>query len=258
MRTIILTVLIPVRSSILLCQASHVFGVILTPCYHCALGCGADSCTDVLIEDYYYCAGDDAIAIKSGWNIAGVLASKPSRNITIRNSVAGCRGGWTIGSEAAGGVENIVFENLVSTAESGIRISSELDRGGFVRNVSFRNLTFSWDHLLKKTFLFEVTQDYPNGGTNPPCNGCPIPRLSLNQTTPDFAGITFKDITVTHAPQGLRMGTINCSVASCSSITLDNIRVLSSLPQSLSCANVRGEQHNVATAIGNCTKPARS
>ena len=224
-------------------------------------GLRADSCTDVLIEDYYYCAGDDAIAIKSGWNIAGVLAGKPSRNITIRNSVADCRGGWTIGSEAAGGVKDVVFENLVSTAESGIRISAELGRGGFVHNVSFRNLTFSWDHLLKKTFLFEVTQDYPNGGTNPPCVGCRIPRLSANQTVPDFDGITFRDITVTRAPRGLRMGTINCSVAACHSITLDNIHVLgesTSPPLSLSCTNVHGEQHNVANAIGQCTIPAQS
>ena len=72
------------------------------------------------------------------------------------------------------GVEDVLFEDLVSTSESGIRISAELLRGGFVRNVTFRNLTFDWSNLLKKTFLFEVEQNYPNGGTNPPCAGCPV------------------------------------------------------------------------------------
>ena len=43
-------------------------------------GIDPNSCEDVLIEDYYYCGGDDAIAIKSGWNIAGILYGKPSRS----------------------------------------------------------------------------------------------------------------------------------------------------------------------------------
>jgi polygalacturonase len=67
-----------------------------------------------------------------------MLYGKASKNITIRRSRSGCRGGWTIGSEALGGVQDILFEDLVSTSESGIRISAELHRGGFVRNVTFR------------------------------------------------------------------------------------------------------------------------
>ena len=56
----------------------------------------------------------------------------------------------------SGGVEDVLFEDLTSTSESGIRISAELLRGGFVRNVTFRNLTFDWNVLLKKSFLLEV------------------------------------------------------------------------------------------------------
>ena len=87
-------------------------------------GIDPDSCENVLIEDYDYCGGDDAIAIKSGWNIAGVLYGRPTQHVTVRNSRSGCRGGWTIGSEAHAGVNNVTFENLVSTSESGIRISA--------------------------------------------------------------------------------------------------------------------------------------
>jgi polygalacturonase len=54
---------------------------------------------------------------------------KPTVNVTARRVYSGCRGGFTIGSEMSGGVQNVTFEDSVSTGESGIRISSELGRG---------------------------------------------------------------------------------------------------------------------------------
>jgi hypothetical protein len=80
----------------------------------------------VLVEEYTYCAGDDAVAVKSGWNWAGQHVNISSRNITVRNARSGCRGGFTIGSEMSGGVTDVLFEDCASTGESGIRISSEL------------------------------------------------------------------------------------------------------------------------------------
>jgi hypothetical protein len=214
-------------------------------------GIDPDSCEDVLIEDYYYCAGDDAIAIKSGWNVAGILYGRPSRNITVRRSTSGCRGGWTIGSEASAGVEDVLFEDLVSTGESGIRISGELDRGGFVRNVTFRNLTFSWSTLQKKTFLFSVQQNYPNGGIASPCrfpNGtlCPIPPLTPEQTTPDFRGIRFENVTVLHAPRGLNIGNFDCTVAPCLGIEMAHIKLLDAPGvNGMTCRGVSGSQADV-------------
>lgn len=215
-------------------------------------GIDPNSCTNVLIEDYYYCGGDDAIAIKSGWNIAGILYGRPSKNITVRRSTSGCRGGWTIGSEASAGVEDVLFEDLVSTSESGIRVSAELQRGGIVRNVTFRNLTFAWQSLEKKTFLFNIGQTYPNGGTNPPCNGCPIPPLTPKQTIPLFQGITFEDITVLSAPKGLSIGSIDCSISPCHAVTMNNLKLFNTpSPKGLSCTNVHGHQtDNDPSAIG--------
>ena len=45
----------------------------------------ADSCQDVLIENCYISVGDDAIAIKSGWDQYGIAYGRPSSNILIRN-----------------------------------------------------------------------------------------------------------------------------------------------------------------------------
>tara|TARA_B110000208_G_C11721633_1_gene413052 strand:- start:1 stop:1335 length:1335 start_codon:yes stop_codon:yes gene_type:complete len=223
-------------------------------------GIDPDSCENVLIEDYYYCGGDDAIAIKSGWNIAGVIYGKPSRNITVRRSSSGCRGGWTIGSEAHAGVYDVLFEDLVSNSESGIRISAELGRGGTVQNVTFRRLTFNWTALNtpnanpNKTFLFNVEQNYATGGTFPPCDGCPIPKLTPSQTTPVFDAIIFEDITVLRAPKGLPLGTWDCGVAPCTGIVFSNITLVdASGPIALLCSGVHGPAAvNVDPALSHC------
>jgi hypothetical protein len=61
-------------------QQSH-----LTPCF---LFVTADSCKNVLVEDSYISVGDDAIAIKSGWDQYGIMYNRPCVNVTIRNVVA--------------------------------------------------------------------------------------------------------------------------------------------------------------------------
>ena len=170
-------------------------------------GIDPDSCQDVLIEDYSYCAGDDAVAVKSGWNWAGQHFNMPSRNITVRRARSGCRGGFTIGSEMSGGVEDVVFEDCVSTGESGIRISSELGRGGYVRNVAFRNMSFSWDTAAGKSFLLHINQDYKPD--NP------------NKTLSYFTNITLEGLKVTKAPKGFKLGDITCLAESaCEGLTL--------------------------------------
>lgn len=98
------------------------------------------------------------MAIKSGWNWAGIQFNRSSRNIVVRNATSSCRGGFTIGSEMSGGVQDVLFQDCVSTGESGIRISSELGRGGYVRNVTFDSIQFSWKANVGKSFLFHVNQ----------------------------------------------------------------------------------------------------
>ncbi|KAG2717905.1 hypothetical protein I3760_03G195600 [Carya illinoinensis] len=50
-------------------------------------GIDPDSCEDMVIEDCYISVGDDAIAIKSGWDQYGIAYGQPSKNILIRNLV---------------------------------------------------------------------------------------------------------------------------------------------------------------------------
>ena len=76
------------------------------------------------------------------------------------------------GSEIQGGVEDVTFEDCTSTGVSGIRISQQAHRGGYLKNAAFRNITFDWGDSFafeKKTYLFGVGQSYANGG--PVCPG---------------------------------------------------------------------------------------
>jgi polygalacturonase len=106
-------------------------------------GCDPESSTDVLIEDTLFDTGDDCIAIKSGRNADGRRLAAPSERIVIRN----CRmraghGGVTIGSEMSGGVRDVFAErNTMSSPdlERGLRIKTNLARGGVVENVFMRD-----------------------------------------------------------------------------------------------------------------------
>ncbi|MED6126218.1 hypothetical protein PIB30_076195 [Stylosanthes scabra] len=120
---------------------------ILAPVYHAPNtdGIDPDSCEDVLIEDCYISVGDDAIAIKSGWDQYGIAYGKPSKNIVIRNLVvrSNVSAGISIGSEMSGGVSNVTVENILAwNSRRAIRIKTAPGRGGYVRQISYKNLTF--------------------------------------------------------------------------------------------------------------------
>ncbi|CAL9215526.1 unnamed protein product [Arabidopsis halleri] len=107
-------------------------------------GIDPDSCEDMVIEDCYISTGDDAIAIKSGWDQFGIAYGRPSTNILIRNLVVRSviSAGVSIGSEMSGGISNVMIENLlIWNSRRGIRIKTAPGRGGYIRNITYKNLT---------------------------------------------------------------------------------------------------------------------
>lgn len=107
-------------------------------------GCDPESCRDVLIEHCEFETGDDCIAIKSGRNFDGRRINVPSENIVIRN----CRmrkghGGVSLGSEASGGIRNILISNCDmggAGLERALRIKTNSYRGGYIEHVVFRDI----------------------------------------------------------------------------------------------------------------------
>jgi len=105
-------------------------------------GIAIDSSQNILIEDSRIGSGDDAIVIKSGLDQDGWRQGEPSKNILIRNTtVFRGNGGIVIGSEMSGGVENLSVESVTFTnVDTGIRLKTLKSRGGYIRDISFRNV----------------------------------------------------------------------------------------------------------------------
>jgi len=107
-------------------------------------GCDPESCRNVLIENCFFDTGDDCIAIKSGKDDDGRKWMIPSENIIVRNCVM--RDGHAavaIGSEITGGCSNVWVENCQMNSPNLvriIRIKSNPNRGGEVKNIFVRNL----------------------------------------------------------------------------------------------------------------------
>ncbi|OEZ62590.1 pectinesterase family protein [Duganella sp. HH105] len=78
--------------------------------------------------------GDDNVAIKAGSN-------GPTGNISILHNHFYSGHGMSIGSETNGGVRRVLIDDLsMDGTTSGLRIKSDISRGGVVDQVSYRNV----------------------------------------------------------------------------------------------------------------------
>ncbi|KAM0952490.1 putative glycoside hydrolase, family 28, pectin lyase/virulence factor [Dioscorea sansibarensis] len=145
-------------------------------------GINPDSCQDMVIENCYISVGDDGIAIKSGWDQYGIAYGRPSMNILIRNLVVRSvvSAGVSIGSEMSGGVSNVSVENVhIWESRRGVRIKTAPGRGGYVRGISYRNITF--DNVRVGIVIKTNYNEHPDEGFDP-------------KATPTLKNISFTSI----------------------------------------------------------------
>jgi polygalacturonase len=131
-------------------------------------GIDPDGCENVLIENCTIDTDDDPIALKAGRD-NDAWPRMSTKNIIIRNIKGRSRvgNGFCIGSEMSGGVENVFVENYyISKADNGINIKSNLDRGGFVKNIYIRNVVI--DSAIKTGILMQKDYHSYRGGNFPP------------------------------------------------------------------------------------------
>lgn len=197
------------------------------------IGCNTDGfdpvgVSDMLVENSFVSVGDDAIAVKSGYNWYGRTFGRPSQNITFRNLYVGTGHGISIGSEMSAGVYNILFENmLLNGTGTGPRVKSERGRGGLVANVTYRNIT-----LIDVQSAWQITEYYID--PPPPTNA---------SATPSFRNITLDGIiAIGKMKTGFYFDGIPESIID--GITLSNIDLRVAAKQGI-CSYTQG------TCIGN-------
>ena len=111
-------------------------------------GFDPEACDHVLVEQCTFDAGDDCIAIKAGKNRDTQFGA--SQNIVIQNCIMQSgHGAVTLGSEMAGGIENVfardlVFENkhwATDPLNTAIRLKTNMNRGGYLRHFYVKNVS---------------------------------------------------------------------------------------------------------------------
>ena len=145
------------------------------------------SSSHVTIDHVYSDTGDDNVAIKSGKaNSPG--PDDPSRDITITDCTFMHGHGLSIGSELAGGAQNIRAERIhFDGTDNGIRIKANRDRGNDVSDLVFRDI-----EMKNVKYALIISEFYPRFLPPDPDPPQPVTRL-----TPHFHNITLENVTAT-------------------------------------------------------------
>mmetsp|Transcript_13920 Transcript_13920/g.33119 ORF Transcript_13920/g.33119 Transcript_13920/m.33119 type:complete len:630 (+) Transcript_13920:71-1960(+) len=219
------------------CDTVHLHHLtILSPHYHAPNtdGINPDSSANVVIEYNHISTGDDAIAIKSGWDHHGYRFARPCRNIVIRhNYLSSTRcAGICVGSEMSGGISNVlIYDNKIVKCCQGIHFKTAMGRGGYVRNVTLMNCTM--EDVQVAVRLNGYYRGHPHDGYD-------------TTAVPDISDLHFKRLRVTNALQVLEAQGL--SAAPFTKVRLEDVQVRldpdSSKP-AYSCEHVSGTAKNV-------------
>ncbi|MDR3440634.1 glycoside hydrolase family 28 protein [Telmatospirillum sp.] len=123
-------------------------------------GIDPESCSYVWITGCNFFTGDDPIAIKAGKNLDNY---QPCQNIVIDNCyMKNSPGGVTIGSEMSGGVQNVFVQTCtIDNCTISLRIKTNMNRGGYVKNVYYRNISIPNGGSLSRGYpIFFINATY--------------------------------------------------------------------------------------------------
>jgi polygalacturonase len=122
--------------------------------------------SDVTIKDDMISNGDDCVAVKAN-------PGTPSRDITVDDLHCYGSHGLSVGSQTAGGVSNVLFENstlngldafgTLSVSDTGIQVKTDANSGGLTQQVTYRDICMT---NIKHLLIFNP--HYSSGGTSVP------------------------------------------------------------------------------------------
>lgn len=187
-----------------------------------------DSCENVLITNSTFDAGDDGICIKSGKDADGRRRARPCKNLIVDNcTVFHGHGGFTVGSEMSGGVENIKVSNCrFLGTDVGLRFKSKRGRGGVVKNIYINDIYMK--DILADAILFDLFYGGKSAveAAAEKDETVNVPALPVDETTPEFRDIYISNVCCNGASKAMlfnglpEMPVTNINVSDCT-ITAD-------------------------------------
>ena len=204
------------------------------------------SSSNIVIDHVFSSVGDDNIAIKSG-AINSPGPDAPSKNITITDCTFENGHGLSIGSEVAGGAQNIHAERIhFKGTDNGIRIKANRDRGADVSNISFKDI----DMVDVKTAIL-VSEYYPKVFPEGDVAAAPVTRL-----TPLFHNFVIENVKATGSnAAGVIVGLPEAPVKD---IVLKNVDIQAKTGMRIAYANVTFDGVTVTAAEGQSIEVAPS
>lgn len=155
-----------------------------------------ESCTNALIVNSRFDAGDDGICIKSGKDADGRRRGIPTSNVVVDGcTVFAGHGGFVVGSEMSGGVRNIMVRQCQFLGtDVGLRFKSTRGRGGIVENIFIDGismtdiktdaLTFNMYYGGKSVAEVLADGDQPDTQT----------KMPVTEETPIFRNIDIRNV----------------------------------------------------------------
>lgn len=187
-----------------------------------------DSCENVLITNSTFDAGDDGICIKSGKDADGRRRARPCKNLIVDNcTVFHGHGGFTVGSEMSGGVENIKVSNCrFLGTDVGLRFKSTRGRGGVVKNIYISDIYMK--DILADAILFDLFYGGKSAveAAAEKDETINVPAVPVDETTPAFRDIYINNVCCNGASRAMlfnglpEMPVTNINVSDCT-ITAD-------------------------------------
>lgn len=142
----------------LLCTNLLVKGITVRNPWYSQNGDGIDieSCTNTVVMDSNFDVGDDGICIKSGKDEDGRRRGVPTKGLIVNNcTVFHGHGGFVVGSEMSGGVEDVKVSNCrFLGTDVGLRFKSKRGRGGVVRNIYISDIYMT--DIATEALLFDL------------------------------------------------------------------------------------------------------
>ena len=202
------------------------------------------SSSDIVIDHVFASTGDDNVAIKSG-EINSPGPDDPSKNITITDCTFERGHGISIGSEIAGGVQNVHVERVsFKGTDNGIRIKSARDRGNDVSNISYKDITMENVKIAIYITEFYASRD-PAGE---------VPAEPVTRLTPKFHDITMENITATGS--GTAATIVGLPESPVLGLTLKNVHLEGKTGMSIAYAKVTMDNVTVKAETGEAIKVA--